>query len=235
MKRNLIIAVALFFSAVAQAQPKEGTFSIIPRLGLSIANLSNDYIYTGDASTESGHEFKSKHKAGLLAGVDLEYQALPVLGVSLGAYYSMQGCRYSNDEVERKASEGAYIGVSEMSTNLQYINVSLMASLYVAPNFAIKAGVQVGFNIDGNMKMTETDFTRDDLGAKEYGTPKETKTEISTKKIDFAIPIGVSYEYMNVILDARYNIGLTGTSDLPGLDSPKNSVITVSAGYRFKL
>lgn len=52
------------------------------------------------------------------------------------------------------------------------------------------------------------------------------------KKVDFAIPVGISYEYMNVILDARYNIGLTKVYD--NIDG-KNSVFTFSAGYRFSL
>ena len=38
---------------------------------------------------------------------------------------------------------------------------------------------------------------------------QETEALWPAKKVDVAIPLGLSYEYMNVILDARYNVSLT--------------------------
>ena len=56
------------------------------------------------------------------------------------------------------------------------------------------------------------------------------------KKVDVSLPIGLSYEYMGVVLDARYNLGLTNVDDSPGHDdSCKNRVFTFSVGYRFAL
>jgi len=54
--------------------------------------------------------------------------------------------------------------------------------------------------------------------------------------VDVSLPIGLSYEYMGVVLDARYNLGLTNVDDSPGHDdSCKNRVFTFSVGYRFAL
>lgn len=47
-----------------------------------------------------------------------------------------------------------------------------------------------------------------------------------------SIPVGLSYEISNVVLDARYNWGVTKAFD--GLDS-KNSVFQVTIGYKFQL
>lgn len=55
------------------------------------------------------------------------------------------------------------------------------------------------------------------------------------KNVAFSIPLGVSYEYENVVVDARYNIGLTQISNLEGVKSPKSQVIEFTVGYRFGL
>ena len=63
---------------------------------------------------------------------------------------------------------------------------------------------------------------------------------------DLSVPVGLSYEYENVILEARYNIGLTDTykksdsdmasgakSTADGGRKHKNSVIMFTVGYKF--
>jgi hypothetical protein len=52
------------------------------------------------------------------------------------------------------------------------------------------------------------------------------------KTFDFSIPVGISYEYMNVCLDARYNIGVSKIADR---GSDRNSVFQITLGYKFKL
>ncbi len=46
--------------------------------------------------------------------------------------------------------------------------------------------------------------------------------------------VGLSYEYQNVVLDARYNWGLTKIYDVDKLDS-KNSVFQITLGYKFEI
>ena len=50
--------------------------------------------------------------------------------------------------------------------------------------------------------------------------------------VDFSIPVGVSYEFNNVVLDARYNWGLTNVAK--NADN-KNSVFQFTVGYKFAL
>ena len=52
------------------------------------------------------------------------------------------------------------------------------------------------------------------------------------KGFDLAIPVGLSYQYQNIVLDARYNWGVTKITD--GADS-KNSVFQITLGYKFSL
>ena len=58
---------------------------------------------------------------------------------------------------------------------------------------------------------------------------------MNCKSVAFSIPLGVSYEYENVVVDARYNIGLTRISDIKYVKSPKSQVIEFTVGYRFGL
>ena len=53
-------------------------------------------------------------------------------------------------------------------------------------------------------------------------------------KVDLSIPIGLSYEISDFVIDARYNFGLTHIyKDDPG--SSKNGVIMLTEGYKIPL
>jgi len=56
------------------------------------------------------------------------------------------------------------------------------------------------------------------------------------KAFDFSIPVGLSYEFYNFVLDARYTFGLTKMfdEDKIKLDS-KNLAFQLTLGYKFTL
>ena len=53
------------------------------------------------------------------------------------------------------------------------------------------------------------------------------------RKFGLSIPIGVSYEYENVVLGALYHVGVFNASKFG--DSSRNSILEVSVGYKFNL
>lgn len=123
----------LMITTSASAQKEAGEFSFIPRIGMTLANMSGmDFFYDNE-----NNEAKSKTKVGVTAGIDVEYQALPALGISLGAHYSLQGCRFSKN-----------ISFKDFNTNIHYLNFPLMANVYVGSGFAFRAGVQMGVKLD---------------------------------------------------------------------------------------
>lgn len=234
MKKRIILFVAFVASAFAAfAQNEVGRFSIIPRLGVSIANMSNNSIYVTSGSGDNSDELKSRNKAGLLAGFDVDYQATSQVSVSLGLQYSLQGCSYP-DHQTAGSEENSFTGTRDWVTDLHYLNVPLMFNCYVAKGFALKAGVQVGFLLDGKIKYEETPFTVNEDGSKEYGDTKAYNIDFAGNTVDLSIPVGASYEYMNVILDARYNFGLTNIYKIDAMKS-KNRFFTITVGYRFNL
>lgn len=84
---------------------------------------------------------------------------------------------------------------------------------------AVKLGIQPAFNVSDKVKFSGggSSLENEDLGAESF---------------DFSIPVGLSYEYSNVVFDARYNFGVTNIAD--GGDS-KNSVFQFTLGYKFAL
>jgi hypothetical protein len=57
--------------------------------------------------------------------------------------------------------------------------------------------------------------------------------DIKVNKFDLSIPVGISYEYKNVVLDARYNWGLLKVMNVG--DAFYNRVFMLSLGYKFVL
>ena len=88
-----------------------------------------------------------------------------------------------------------------------YINVPVTLNYYVAQGLALKAGIQPGFMVD-----------KDDMD--------------DAKTFDLSVPVGLSYEYSNIVFDARYNIGVTKIAD--NVDH-YNNVIQITVGYKFSL
>lgn len=233
-KRTILFALAAGVLP-AMAQPKVGTVSVLPRVGVALANLPGDKIEVGATNDLT---YSSRYKAGLMAGVDIDWQFMPNLSATIGAQYVQQGAKYGNDGYKVQVTEGVYkgTGYSDWSTQLHYINVPLMLNAYLGTGFAVKAGVQIGFPLSGKMKYTEQQYTmtKDDV---KYEKPEHVKYDLNSTltKVTFAIPVGVSYEFSNVILDARYNIGLTQFQDIDGFESSKNRVFTFSVAYRLEL
>lgn len=192
MKKVLFAALMMFSSVGAFAQHAVGSFNLQPKIGVSIANLTD--IKDSDP------------RVGLVAGVEGEYQASDIFSVSAGVLYSMQGA---------KANIGNLI---DATNRLDYINVPIMANVYVVKGLAVKLGVQPGFNVSNKLKVNNLDAF-DNPFAK-------------AQSVDFSIPVGVSYEYSNFQLDARYNWGLTKVFE-NGKD--KNSVFQITLGYKFDL
>lgn len=192
MKKILLMAVVMLASVASYAQQAVGTFTLQPKIGMNVASLTKC-----DGCDP---------RIGLAAGVEAEYLATDIFSVSAGLIYSMQG---------NKAKEE---GVT-LTTKLDYINIPILANVYVTKGLAVKLGVQPAFNVSDKQKLSggKASVEAEDVGAESF---------------DFSIPVGLSYEYNNVVFDARYNFGVTNIAD--GGDS-KNSVFQFTLGYKFAL
>lgn len=161
----------------------------------------------GTLSTLVGDVEGTKAKIGLVGGAEFGYNINETFGITAGLLYTMQGCKAKDIDV---------------NFNIDYINIPVLANVYVAPGLALKAGPQIGF-------MTRAKL--DDVDMKDaYNT------------IDFSIPVGVSYEISDFVIDFRYNIGITNISKDKkvvvddGLwvetEKSRNSVFMLTVGYK---
>lgn len=228
-----VLAAALL-PISASAQPKAGTFSLIPRVGVALTNISHDELGFATSDTYSAQTKSGKYREGLVAGADLQYQATDMLALSLGAFYARQGCKYKDTDLTSMAP-GSYTGYSDCRTSLDYINVPVMAHVYVAEGLSLNAGLQAGFLISDKLHYETTDVTINKDGSYTYanqGTPYDQKG-LNTKAFDAAIPVGLSYEYANVVLDLRYNIGLTKVYN--DINNSRNKAFMLTVGYNIQL
>ncbi len=99
---------------------------------------------------------------------------------------------------------------------LDYLNIPILFNYNIIPGLAVKAGVQPGFRMSA--KLGDDDVK--DL----------------FKTFDFSIPLGLSYEISDFVIDARYNLGVSNILDESDGWEPDgkahNSVIMLTVGYK---
>lgn len=154
----------------------------------------------------------NKAKFGYSFGMEIEYQIDDMWSLAGALMYSDQGGIDKSN------------GVKEV-LDIDYVNVPITFNCYLLPGLAVKAGMQPAFRtktsvtIDGS--KTDVDWL-----LKQYG--EDTKMS----KFMLSVPVGISYEYKNVVLDARYNIGLTDIFKEEGV--MRNHVFQLTLGYKFE-
>ena len=220
--KKLIFAIAMMVSVSANAQVEEGEWYITPRAGVGIADLTGN-LYDPTQS-ESSYDATLRPITTFVGGIEGEYGINDNLGFSLGLLFAMQGSKTKDNWFKVKEN---------------YINIPLMLQYYPIPNcgLAFKAGVQVGFTIRKRVTIDGVEYSADRTVIRDpWGRLITKETELSKQfnKVDLAIPVGISYEFNNIVLDARYNIGLINImKDDP--ENSKNRFWQFTVGYKFNI
>ena len=202
MKRIVLFTAILMATIVVKAQHEEGDFTIQPKIGANVANLSD----ADKAIVEVNFGFEG------------EYMLSERLSLAAGIIVSNQGAKYDSNDT------GTY------TADLDYANVPVVLNYYVLPGLAIKAGVQPGFRVKAKAKTDGASVDLDEM----YGIiSKATGEEVKINKFDLSIPVGISYEYKNIVLDVRYNWGLVKIANVG--DAFYNRVLSINLGYKFNI
>jgi len=180
--KKILMLVVVAMMATLSASA-QGMY-IKPMVG---ANLTK---FVGDVQNQ-------KYKVGIAAGAEFGYDISEQFGLSAGLIYAIQGSK----------TKGA-----DNNTNVDYLNIPILANYYIIPGLAIKAGPQIGIR---------TRAKHDDIDLKD-----------AFKTIDFSIPVGLSYEISDFVIDARYNIGISNIAKDSGDDKMRNSVFQLTLGYK---
>lgn len=159
-------------------------------------------------------EDDTKMKVSLTYGIEMEYYVSDNFSLAGGFLYTNQGTKFSS---------------SDDKLNNFYFAVPLTANYYVLPGFAIKAGLQPAYRVKTNMKVDGKTIDLD--RTVDYLSTYYQDNDIKISKFDLSIPVGLSYEFANITLDARYNFGLTKLF-LNVDDNTRNRMIVVTLGYK---
>ncbi len=200
----MMIAAMMLMSMGAFAQNEVGQVTLKPMVGMNLATMTK----TTD----------SKMRVGLAAGVEGEYGVAENFSVTAGVLYSMQGVKFSDS--------GDIYGTNvkmDLTYKLDYINIPILANYYIVKGLAVKAGIQPAFKASAKVKA--------EASAGGY-SGSDSKTLEGVKGFCLSIPFGLSYEYSDFVLDARYNLGVTKAFE--NGDS-KHSWFMFSLGYKFAL
>ena len=210
MKKLMILMAILTMAVVAKAQHEEGDFMVQPKVGLNIATLSD-----ADKSITDLH-----------FGIEAEYMVTDNFSLGLGAILSNQGAKYEYYELTANGENSK----NNYKVDLDYVQVPILASYYVLPGLAVKAGVQPGFKMRAKAKFDDRTIDLDELYKQGSVLLGE---DIKVSKFDLSIPVGISYEYKNIVLDARYNWGLVKVVNVG--DAFYNRCFMLSLGYKLEL
>ena len=204
MKKLFLLVAMMAMTVVAKAQHEEGDFTIQPRVGVTFATMTGD----DDA----------KMKTNLTYGLEFERFFTDEFSVAAGIMFSNLGFKtsvFTINNVENKVTLNNYYGLIPITLNY-----------YVVEGLAIKAGVQPSFRMKTQMKEGDTKLDLDNALDMYFGN------EASINRFDLAIPVGLSYEFRRITVDARYNFGLVkvfkGTKN-----NYFNRYISLTLGYKF--
>ena len=269
--KTILFGSTLMLSTLAMAQPEPGTFSIIPKAGVSTTTLVDDntlvlgfarvkkedfkevgFIPLNPYTEESTGSYSStrylnrvKYRRAYTVGVDVQWQCSEHWALVSGVNYSLQGCRYEKDDFYPEE----IWDVKDISIDLHYLSVPVIAKLYLGHGFALNAGAQVNWLMKGNIKshlgysfnesgdyvvafVDKTFVVNNAEAGKVYESDRKSDITDDMKRIEVNLPLGFSYEYGRYVADIRSNVGLTNIYDS---ESGKrlNVGFTLSLGYRF--
>lgn len=236
MKKLMISVLLLLMSATGMAQEGKG-WSITPRVGLNVARLS------GDAD-----EYV-KDKTGLSAGAEVECRFSRFIGLSTGLMYANIGSKENTIEIVEEKN-GMSITYTNPRYNLEYLQLPILLNIHPTTGLTLKTGLHLDYLLGAHQKrrmkgwyyIADPDQTEpyiqyewSKVPKKRIDVDKDSKASIkkAIKDFELVIPLGVSYEYRHIVLDASYHFGISDAfhSEVEMM----NRYFQVTLGYRFGL
>lgn len=175
---------------------------------LSMAQSELTFGVKGGANFTGFHTGSSTFTSefGINIGGIAEYPISDRFSVQAELLFNQKAGGYSI-----KDNSNFFLG--NVDLKLGYIDIPILAKVYLGNKFSFEVGPQIGFNIS-----EKTEFN----GA-------EVESEVKT--LDTAIVGGFGYQFdQGLFIQARYAYGL---SEILENERYKNSVISLSLGYKF--
>ena len=207
MKKTILTLLLILVGLGAWAQNELGSMTIQPKGGFGFATLT---------------DVPKAEMTGVgMFGGELEYALKEKVSLAAGLNFDMQG--YSIGDTDGIKDWHTHIGIAFFVQELvKHLAVPVVVNYYLYKGLAVKVGLQPGLLLSANESY------------KENGDKHDTRVTSHYNSFDLSIPIGLSYEFSRVVIDARYLLGLTKVNK-GGDNTCRNSVILITTGYKFKL
>lgn len=230
----------ILLPAIANAQGNSRRVSIIPHAGVAFSKLDGNAISVG-----------KKWKTGFTAGAEVEIPVADRFSIATGADYSLLG---TGLKVDNDYKEEAYTAHTDNAKiNVGYISVPVQLKYYANKSLAFHVGIEAGFMLFATAHTTTTGIKAMDIGDgmastllwESYKQKNSEDVGDNFRNIIWDVPVGLSYEYKNIILNATYRFevrksihinnfeGLFNT--YTGASTARHHAILVTLGYRFRL
>ncbi len=285
MKKQLSIILLLACTSVALGQ---GHLTVTPLVGARYASL---------VGSDVSDYFNGR--LGYSFGVEAEWQASPLFGISLGAavsknvvavtkssynlflvdmarlyIFSVTGKKgidigsntvWGSGQVDVSRTD-AYIKRDNYRFCTTSLELPILANFHIWKGLTVKTGIQLNVALSNKMKydyefvVRHPSFIEQSDCLLSPGTEDGRSEDIGDylSGVSLSVPVGVSYEYKNIVLDVRYAFGLTAYGDeasvkpqrkvdddlrskaiwyqeLDGAANSRQNMLTITLGYRFKL
>jgi hypothetical protein len=162
--------------------------------------------------------------AGFHVGGYVRIPVSPVFSIEPGAYYSQKGMQLTG---EFSSEQLDFLNLKATITDkADYIDVPLLAKVFVAEGLHFYAGPQVSFLVSNKVNTRASVIGFNVLNRDlDYDSP--------FRKTDVGVVGGVGYRFTNGLnLNAGYDYGLN-TVDKNGNFDTFNHVVKISAGFEF--
>lgn len=200
MKKSVFFIAVLLISTTYVTAQEYVMFGA--KGGVNFSNFAGD----GFAEFEEDSNARTSFHLGLVAEIPLSER----FSIQPEVLYSGQGF----DMVQIEDSE-------DVEFQMDYINVPIMAKLYIVEGLHIHAGPQLGFLVESSI---DSGNMENELNTDDFNT------------FDLSLGMGAGYKFQNFFVYGRYNAGLTDVYESPDATlAPelKNSVIQAGIGFMF--
>ncbi len=177
---------------------------------------------------------RPQYIGGIKAGPNLSTQSVDDssvvysfrFGYQVGVFGQWVSDQFSLQPEVYYSQQGATIHYQDqvLYTKLRYLNIPVLFKYNINGGFRVMAGPQLGILLCARSNYHP--ITKEPYKEQIYTT--------AYKKTDFALAFGAGWESdMGILVDLRYNLGLTDVSNFAGVPATRNRVIELSVGYLF--
>lgn len=199
MKNVGLFAILAFFTVIsAQAQNSTDLIQFGAKAGVNFASITGDDFESPDSRTA--------FHVGVLAELPINER----FSVQPEILYSAQGF----------SSEGTVAGVNyEAEYKMDYIQVPILAKVYLVNGLNAQVGPQIGFRINESVEYNSDIID----GSEDFNS--------EDNDINLGVAAGLEYKFPNgFFIQGRYNYGFT---EIYKDSDAHNSVIQAGVGFMF--